>query len=69
MFDNLPALVPSTLELQDELEVYLSADSDPEQVGGNTSKEVITWWYERRGVYVRLHHMALDYLTIRVPGM
>ena len=65
MFDNLPALAPSTLELRDELEVYLL--SDPEQVGGNTSKEVITWWYERWGVYPRLHRMALDYLTI--PGM
>jgi hAT family C-terminal dimerisation region len=65
MFDNLPALSAlSTLELRDELDTYLSAD--PEQVGGNTSKEVISWWYERRGAYPRLHRMALDYLTI--PG-
>ena len=48
MFDNLPALsAPSAMELRDELEQYLSAD--PEQVGGNSSKDVITWWYERRG--------------------
>jgi hAT family protein len=66
MFDNLPSLsAPSSLELRDELDQYLS--TDPEQVGGNTGKDVITWWYERRGVYPRLHRMALDYLTI--PGM
>ena len=65
MFDDLPALsAPSSLELRDELDQYLS--SDPEQVGGNTSKDVIAWWYERRGVYPRLHRMALNYLTI--PG-
>jgi hypothetical protein len=65
MFDNLPALsAPSMMELRDELDIYLSAD--PEQVGGNTSKEVVAWWHERRGVYPRLHRMALDYLTI--PG-
>ena len=40
MFDNLPALsAPSTSELRDELDTYLS--TDPEQVGGNTSKEVM----------------------------
>lgn len=65
MFDDLPALsAPSSLELRDELDQYLSAD--PEQVG-NTGKDVILWWYERQGVYPRLHRMALDYLTI--PGM
>ena len=66
MFDSLPALsAPSSFELRDELDQYLSAD--PEQVGANSSKDVITWWYERRAVYPRLHRMALDYLTI--PGM
>jgi hAT family C-terminal dimerisation region len=65
MFDNLPALSAlSTSELRDELDTYLS--TDPEQVGSNSSKEVVAWWYERRGVYPRLHRMALDYLTI--PG-
>jgi hypothetical protein len=66
MFDNLPALsAPSSSELRDELDRYLSAD--PEQVGGNAAKDVLIWWYERRGMYPRLHRMALDYLTI--PGM
>ena len=65
MFNNLPALAPSTLELRDELDIYLSAN--PEQVGANTSKDVILWWHERRGTFPRLHRMALDYLTI--PGM
>lgn len=60
MFDDLPALsAPSSSELRDELERYLS--TDPEQVS-----DVIGWWYERRGAYPRLHRMALDYLTI--PG-
>jgi hypothetical protein len=64
MFDNLPALsAPTKLELRDELDQYLS--SDPEQVGGST-KDVLMWWYERRGVYPHLHRMALNYLTI--PG-
>ena len=66
MFNNLPALsAPSSLELHDELDQYLATDL--EQVAGNAGKDVISWWYERQGVYPRLHHMALDYLTI--PGM
>ena len=65
MFDNLPALsAPSSLELCDELNQYLT--TDPEQVAGNTGKDVISWWYERWGVYPCLRRMALDYLTI--PG-
>ena len=65
MFDNLPALsAPSFSNDADELDHYLSTDL--EQVG-NTGRDLINWWYERRGVYPRLHHMALDYLTI--PGM
>jgi hAT family C-terminal dimerisation region len=47
-------------ELCDELERYLS--TDPEQV-----TDVFQWWYERKGIYPRLHHMVLDYLTI--PGV
>ena len=61
MFDNLPSLsAPSSSELRDELDQYLS--TDPEQVS-----DVCAWWYERRAAYPRLHHMALDYLTI--PGV
>jgi hypothetical protein len=65
MFDDLLALsASSSLELRDELDQHLS--TDPEQVGGNSGKDIIIW-YERQGVYPRLHRMALDYLTI--PGM
>ena len=65
MFDNLPALsADCTLEVRDELDAYLA---DPDVVGGGTTKEIVAWWYERRGVYPRLHRMALDYFTI--PGM
>lgn len=60
IFDDLPALsAPKSSELRDELDRYLSTDS--EQV-----MDVCQWWYERRVVYPRLHRMALDYLTI--PG-
>ncbi len=60
MFDDLPTLLaPSSSELRDELDQYLS--TDPEQV-----TDVCCWWYERRVEYPRLHHMALNYLTI--PG-
>jgi len=61
MFDMLPALsTPSSSDLRDELERYLS--TDPEHV-----TDVCAWWYEQRLVYPRLHRMALDYLTI--PGV
>ena len=61
MFDALPALAaPTSLELRDELERYLS--TDPEHV-----TDVCAWWHEHRLAYSRLHRMALDYLTI--PGM
>jgi len=60
MFDDLPALsAPSSSELRDELDRYLS--TDPEQV-----TDVCRWWYEQRAAYPRLHRMALNYLTI--PG-
>jgi hypothetical protein len=60
MFDDLPALsAPSSSELRDELDRYLS--TDPEQV-----TDVCRWWYERRVEYPRLHRMVLNYLTI--PG-
>jgi len=61
MFDDLPALsAPSSSELRDELDRYLS--TDPEQVSN-----VCAWWYEHRVAYPHLHRMALDYLTI--PGV
>ena len=60
IFDDLPALsAPSKSDLRDELDHYLS--TDPDHV-----TDTISWWYEKRFVYPRLHHMALDYLTI--PG-
>ena len=65
MFNNHLALsAPSFLDDADELNYYLSMDS--EQVG-NTGRDLINRWYKRRGVYPHLYHMALDYLTI--PGM
>ncbi|KAJ3513591.1 hypothetical protein NLJ89_g2860 [Agrocybe chaxingu] len=58
IFDNLPALTaPTTRELRDELERYLS--TDPEHV-----TDPFAWWYERRTMYPHLHRMALDYLCI-----
>jgi len=60
IFDNLPALTaPTTVELRDELDRYLS--TDPEHV-----IDALAWWYENRAVYPHLHQMALDYLCI--PG-
>ena len=60
IFDDLPALsAPSKSDLRDELDHYLS--TDPDHV-----TDTISWWYEKRFVYPRLHRMALDYLTI--PG-
>jgi hypothetical protein len=60
IFDDLPALsTPSKSDLRDELDCYLS--TDPEHV-----TDPIAWWTEKRSIYPRLHHMALDYLTI--PG-
>jgi hypothetical protein len=61
IFDDLPALnAPTSTELRDDLDRYLS--SDPEHV-----TDPIKWWHERRVAYPRLHRMALDYLTI--PGV
>ena len=58
IFDDLPALsTPATSELHDELDHYLS--TNPEQV-----TNVCKWWYERKGTYPHLYHMALDDLTI-----
>lgn len=60
IFDNLPALsAPTTQELHDELDRYLS--TDPEHV-----IDVLMWWTERKLMYPHLSRMALDYLSI--PG-
>ena len=60
IFDELPALsAPAKADLRDELDRYLS--TDPEHV-----TDAIAWWYKKQSAYPRLHHMALDYLTI--PG-
>ena len=60
IFDNLPALsTPPKSNLRDELDCYLS--TDPEHV-----TDALAWWYDKQHVYLHLHHMALDYLTI--PG-
>ena len=45
--------------MHSELDKYL--DADPEHV-----TNALTWWYEHKHVYPRLHRMALDYLSI--PG-
>lgn len=62
IFDDLPALRAPTksVAVADELWLYLS--SPPEHV-----KDPIRWWYEKRLLFPRLHHMALDYLCI--PGV
>ncbi|TFK82775.1 hATC-domain-containing protein, partial [Polyporus arcularius HHB13444] len=58
IFNNLPSLAPPTSsELRDELERYLS--SDPEH-----TTDALKWWYDRRAVYPTLSRMALDYLSI-----
>ncbi|KAF5370312.1 hypothetical protein D9758_006880 [Tetrapyrgos nigripes] len=57
-FDNLPALAdPSTAELRDELDRYLS--TDPKAV-----KDVIQWWHNHSDDYPCLSCMARDYLSI-----
>jgi hypothetical protein len=58
IFDNLPTLVqPTAMELQDELDRYLS--TDPEQ-----TDNVFAWWNERKAAFPCLSRMALDYLCI-----
>jgi len=60
MFDNMVALTPpSTTDLRNELDRYLS--TDVEHV-----TDALAWWHERRTSYPRLSRMALDFLTI--PG-
>ena len=59
MFDNLATLATPKKELRDELERYLSMET--EQVS-----DVLLWWFEHKNVYPHLSRMALDYLSI--PG-
>jgi hypothetical protein len=60
VFDNLPSLsVPTPKDYRDELDRYLSTDTEP-------VNDVLMWWYEQREMYPHLSRMARDYLTI--PG-
>ena len=60
IFDSLPALSALRIqELHDELDRYLSTDSEH-------VVDVLMWWTERKSMYPHLSHMALDYLSI--PG-
>ena len=43
----------------DELDAYLASDIED-------ISDALKWWHEHRATYLRLSHMALDYLTI--PG-
>ena len=61
IFDNLPSLqAPKLAELHGELDNFLS--TDPKHV-----TDALAWWYAHKDEYLRLHRMALDYLSI--PGM
>ena len=59
IFDNLPDLSPASPDLFDELELYLSTDTED-------VKDAISWWYERHASFPYLSCMAWDYLSI--PG-
>lgn len=50
-----------TKSKQDELETYLSAESDP------SADDPILWWQQHTKTYPCLSRMAIDFLTI--PGM
>ena len=61
IFDSLPTIyVPKTTNLPDKLNRYLSTDLEH-------TNNVLLWWAERRGLYLCLSCMVLDYLLI--PGM
>jgi hypothetical protein len=59
IFDNLPGLAPALQEPHDELDQYLSTDTED-------VKDAILWWHERRATFPHLSCMARDYLSI--PG-
>ena len=60
IFDDLPALRPTTAAYRDELEKFLSTDRELNVQDG------LLWWHERKHIYPRLSRMAMDYLSI--PG-
>ena len=59
IFDHLPSLAPSTAKIRDELDWYLSTDTENAHDG-------LLWWHKRCMTYPRLSRMARDYLSI--PG-
>lgn len=59
IFDELPDLAPTLLELRDELDRYLATDVEDVSDG-------LMWWYERRATFPGLSRMGRDYLSI--PG-
>jgi hypothetical protein len=60
MFDTLLSSSTQSSELRDEIDRYLSTDTEK-------VTDVLIWWFERRAMYPCLSRMALDYLSI--PGM
>jgi hypothetical protein len=60
MFDTLLSSSTQSSELRDEIDRYLSTDTEK-------VTDVLLWWFERRAMYPCLSRMALDYLSI--PGM
>jgi hypothetical protein len=59
MFDTILMSSTKSPEAQDEIDRYLSTDTENVQ-------DVLLWWSERRAMFPCLSRMALDYLTI--PG-
>jgi hypothetical protein len=59
IFDNLPELAPASSDICDELELYLSTDTED-------VKDGILWWHERCATFPCLSRMARNYLSI--PG-
>jgi hypothetical protein len=49
IFDNLPGLAPASQEPHDELDQYLSTDTED-------VKDAILWWHERRATFPHLSH-------------
>jgi hypothetical protein len=60
MFDTLLSSSTQSSELCDEIDHYLSTDTEK-------VTDVLLWWFERCAMYPCLSRMALDYLSI--PGM
>jgi hypothetical protein len=59
IFDNLPMLTSTAPIEKDELDRYLSTETEP-------IVDALHWWVEKQGVYPRLARMACDFLSI--PG-